>query len=111
MSFSCIGAPEEPIGRLESDSFVKHDQLPLLFSPLTTPPLWPPKREYNAVSAIADENLQYRTVETSRYLTKITTLRGKADREGSAAKHTASNLKSRAHPISLDCSAVEGSGE
>jgi len=26
-----------------------------LFSPLTTPPLWPPKREYNAVSAIADE--------------------------------------------------------
>jgi len=32
-----------------------------LFSPLTTPPLWPPKREYNAVSAIADEIWQYRT--------------------------------------------------
>ena len=31
-----------------------------LFSPLTTPPLWPPKREYNAVSAIADEIWQYR---------------------------------------------------
>ena len=33
-----------------------------LFSPfLPTPPLWPPKREYNAVSAIADEIWQYRT--------------------------------------------------
>jgi len=32
-----------------------------LFSPLTTPPLWPPKREYNAVSSIADEIWQYRT--------------------------------------------------
>ena len=32
-----------------------------LFSPLTMPPLWPPKREYNAVSAIAGEIWQYRT--------------------------------------------------
>ena len=31
-----------------------------LFSPLTTPPLRPPKREYNAVSATADEIWQYR---------------------------------------------------
>ena len=30
------------------------------FSPSTTPPLWPPKREYDAVSAIADEICQYR---------------------------------------------------
>ena len=33
-----------------------------LFSPfLPTPPLWPPKCEYNAVSAIADEIWRYRT--------------------------------------------------
>ena len=33
-----------------------------LFSPfLPTTPLWPLKREYNAVSAIADEIWQYRT--------------------------------------------------
>ena len=32
-----------------------------LFSPLATPPLWPPKREYNAVSAIDNEIWQYRT--------------------------------------------------
>ena len=32
-----------------------------LFSPLTTSPLWPPKREYNAISSIADEIWQYRT--------------------------------------------------
>jgi len=32
-----------------------------LFSPLIMPPLWPPRREYNAVSAIADEIWQYRT--------------------------------------------------
>jgi len=32
-----------------------------LFSPLTTPLLWPPKREDNAVSSIADEIWQYRT--------------------------------------------------
>ena len=36
------------------------EDLYFLFSPLTTPPLWPPKREYNAVSAIADEIWQYR---------------------------------------------------
>ena len=29
--------------------------------PLTTPPLWPLKRECNAVSAIADEIWQYHT--------------------------------------------------
>ena len=34
----------------------------LLFSPfLPRRPSWPPKREYNAVSAIADETWQYRT--------------------------------------------------
>ena len=34
----------------------------LLFSPfLLTPLSWPPKRKYNAVSAIADEIWQYRT--------------------------------------------------
>jgi hypothetical protein len=32
-----------------------------LCSPLTTPPLWPPKREYNAAFAIVDEIWQYRT--------------------------------------------------
>ena len=32
-----------------------------LFFPLTTPPLWPPKHEYNAVSAITGEIWQYRT--------------------------------------------------
>jgi hypothetical protein len=32
-----------------------------LFSFLLTPLLWPPKREYNAVSAIADEIWKYRT--------------------------------------------------
>jgi len=32
-----------------------------LFSFLPTPPLWPPKREYNAVSAIADGIWKYRT--------------------------------------------------
>ena len=37
------------------------EDIHLLFSPLTTPLLWLPKREYNAVSAIADENLQYHT--------------------------------------------------
>ena len=30
-------------------------------SSLTTPPLWPPKHEYNAVSLIADGIWQYRT--------------------------------------------------
>ena len=38
------------------------EDIHFLFSPfLPTPPLWPPKREYNAVSAIADEIWQYRT--------------------------------------------------
>jgi len=66
-----------------------------LFSPLTTPPLWPPKREYNAVSAIADEIWQYRTGGNLTILTKITALRRKANRKSArskvlAAKHTAS---------------------
>ena len=58
------------------------------FSPVTTPPLWPPKREYNAVSA--ERSMKFGNiirVETSRYLVKITTLR---DRDVLAAKHTAS---------------------
>jgi len=63
-----------------------------LFSPLTMPPLWPPKREYNTVSAerlMKLGNIVW--VETSRYLTKITTLRRKAARSTVlAAKHTAS---------------------
>ena len=64
-------------------------------SPLTMPPLWPPKREYNAVSAVTDEIWQYRTVETSRYLIKITILWRKADRKSArskvlVAKHTCS---------------------
>jgi len=59
------------------------------------PPLWPPKREYNAVSAVTDEIWQYRTVETSRYLIKITILWRKANRKSArskvlVAKHTAS---------------------
>jgi hypothetical protein len=47
-----------------------------LFSPLTTPPLWPPKREYNAVSA--ERSMKFSNIvreETSCYLTKITTCR------------------------------------
>jgi hypothetical protein len=62
-----------------------------LFSPLTTPPLWPPKREYSAVSAerlIKFGNIVQ--VETSRHLTKITALWRKADCEVLVAKHTAS---------------------
>jgi len=58
-----------------------------LFSPLTTPPLWAPKREYNAVSA--ERSMKFGNivrVGTLRYLTKITALRKKADREGLAAK-------------------------
>jgi hypothetical protein len=54
------------------------------FSPSTTPPLWPPKREYNTVSAersIKFSNIVW--VETSRYLIKITILR---DREGSCSQ-------------------------
>jgi len=42
-------------------------------------PLWPPKREYNAVSA--ERSMEFGNavrVETSRYLTKITTPRRKA---------------------------------
>ena len=57
-----------------------------LFSPLTTPPLWPPKREYNAVSA--ERSMKFGNivrVETLRHLTKITALRRKADREGSCS--------------------------
>jgi hypothetical protein len=58
------------------------------FSPVTMPPLWPPKREYNAVSAERSMNFgNIIRVETSRYLVKITTLR---DRDVLAAKHTAS---------------------
>jgi len=55
-----------------------------LFSPfslLTTPPLWPPKREYNAVSA--ERSMEFGNivqVETLRYLTKITALRKKVAR-------------------------------
>jgi hypothetical protein len=56
------------------------------------PPLCPPKREYNAVSA---ERLtkfgNIVRVGASRYLTKITTLRRKAARSNVlVAKHTAS---------------------
>ena len=42
-----------------------------LFSPSTTPPLWPPKREYNAVSA--ERSMKFGSVvrvETLRHLTK-----------------------------------------
>src|SRR6266404_3872486 len=53
-----------------------------LFSPSTTPPLWPPKREYNAVSAETPMKFSNIVqVETLRHLTKITALRRKADRE------------------------------
>ena len=58
------------------------------FSPLATPPLWPPKREDNTVSA--ERSMKFGNivwVETSRYLIKITT-RGIA--KVLAAKHTAS---------------------
>jgi hypothetical protein len=58
-----------------------------LFSPLTTPPLWPPKREYNAVSV--ERSMKFGNivwVETLRHLTKITALRRKADREGLAKR-------------------------
>ena len=55
------------------------------------PLLCPPKREYNAVSA---ERLtkfgNIVRVETSRYLTKITTLRKAARSNVLVAKHTAS---------------------
>ena len=53
---------------------------------LTTPPLWPSKHQYNAV--FAERSMEFGNivrVETSRYLTKITTLQRK-----SAAKHIAS---------------------
>ena len=55
------------------------------FSPLATPPLWPPKREDNTVSA--ERSMKFGNivwVEISRYLIKITTLKVLA------AKHTAS---------------------
>jgi hypothetical protein len=56
------------------------------------PPLCPPKREYNAVSAerlTKFGNIVW--VEALRYLTKITTLRRKAARSHVlVAKHTAS---------------------
>ena len=48
------------------------------FSPLITPPLWTPKREYNAVSA--ERSMKFSNtvrVETSRYLTKTTTCGGR----------------------------------
>ena len=54
------------------------------FSPLATPPLWPPKREDNTISA--ERSMKFGNivwVETSRYLIKITTLR---DREGSCSQ-------------------------
>jgi len=54
------------------------------FSPVTTPPLWPPKCEYNAVSA--ERSMKFGNiirVEASRYLMKITTLR---DCEGSCSQ-------------------------
>ena len=63
-----------------------------LFSPSTMPPLWPPKREYNAVSA--ERSMKFGSVvrvETLRHLTKITALRRKASKNKVlAAKHTAS---------------------
>ena len=63
------------------------EDIRFLFSPSTTPPLWPPKREYNAVSA--ERSMKFDNivrVETLRYLTKITALRRKADREGSCSQ-------------------------
>ena len=48
-------------------------------------PMPPPKRKYNTVSAISDKFSNIIRVETSRYLTKIMTLR-KADREGSCSQ-------------------------
>ena len=63
-----------------------------LFSPATMPPLWPPKCEYNAVSA--ERSTKFGSVvrvETLRHLTKITALWRKASKSKVlAAKHTAS---------------------
>ena len=63
-----------------------------LFSPSTTTPLWPPKREYNAVSAERPTKFgSVVRVETLRHLTKITALWRKASKNKVlAAKHTAS---------------------
>ena len=47
--------------RSAGSHFTHTERARFLFSPLTAPPFWPPKREYNAVSAIADEIWQYRT--------------------------------------------------
>ena len=43
-----------------SGESISSEDIRFLFSPLTAPPLWPPKLEHNAVSAIADEIWQYR---------------------------------------------------
>jgi len=66
-----------------------------LFSPLTTPPLWPPKRKYNAVSSIADEIWQYRTGGNLTIFDKDHDTAEEAGRKSArskvlAAKHTAS---------------------
>ena len=63
-----------------------------LFSPSTTTPLWPPEREYNAVSAERPTKFSSVVrVETLRHLTKITALWRKASKNKVlAAKHTAS---------------------
>ena len=57
-----LGWPGEPI-----------EDARFLLSPLTTPPLWPPKRECSAVSA--ERSMKFGNIvqlETLRYLTKIT---------------------------------------
>ena len=54
-----FGCPGESPWLARRIKFFRRRTLPLLL--LTTPPLWPPKREYNAVSAIAYEIWQYRT--------------------------------------------------
>ncbi|OCK96774.1 uncharacterized protein K441DRAFT_40180 [Cenococcum geophilum 1.58] len=75
-----VGGPgKSPLaGRIKSKTYAVRSP----FSPLTTPPLWPPKREYNAVSA--ERSMKFGNivwVETLRHLIKITALWRKADRE------------------------------
>ena len=79
----------QPARGIRIEAIQNLPDLRFLFLPLLPTPA--PKREYNAVS------LQWPMkfgnivrVETSRYLTKITTLRRKAIAKVLAAKHTAS---------------------
>ena len=88
--FSCHGESPWLARRTKLKTYASSSppQLPL--------PLWPPKREYNAVSA--ERSMEFGNiirVETLRYLTKTTTPRRKAGRKSArskvlAAKHTTS---------------------